>query len=159
MGANPGSWGLIASRTQLSSIYPLDWLTVWTEEWLKICPSVYWQQVISGILKNIYPIMYGHKFVMICVFHDDVIKWKHFPLYWPFLRGLHRSHENSLHKGQWRGALMFSLICTRINGWVNNRETDDLRRLCAHYNVILMKVFLCGFIRLFIQIFLAFQGQ
>ena len=77
MGANPGSWGLIASRTQLSSIYPLDWLTVWTEEWLKICPSVYWQQVISGILKNIYPIMYGHKFVMICVFHDDIIKWKH----------------------------------------------------------------------------------
>ena len=23
--------------------------------------------------------------------HDDVIKWKHFPRYWPFLRGTHRS--------------------------------------------------------------------
>ena len=28
---------------------------------------------------------------------------------------------NSPHNGQWRGALMFSLICARINGWVNNR--------------------------------------
>ena len=53
--------------------------------------------------------------------HDDVIKWKRFPRYWPFVRGIHRSPVNSPHKGQWRGALMFSLICTRINTWVNNR--------------------------------------
>ena len=32
--------------------------------------------------------------------HDDVIKWKHFPRYWPFVRGIHRSRVNSLHKGQ-----------------------------------------------------------
>ena len=38
------------------------------------------------------------------------------------------------HKGQWRRALMFSLICTRINGWVNNREAGDLRRNRAHYD-------------------------
>ena len=43
--------------------------------------------------------------------HDDVIKWKHFPRYWPFVRGNHRSSVNSPHKGQWRGALVFSLIC------------------------------------------------
>ena len=43
--------------------------------------------------------------------HDDVIKWKHFPRYWPFVRGIHRSSVNSAHKGQWRGALMLSLIC------------------------------------------------
>ena len=49
--------------------------------------------------------------------HDDVIKWKHFPRYWPFVRGIHRSPVNSPHKGQWRGALMFSLICARINDW------------------------------------------
>ena len=54
-------------------------------------------------------------------YHDDVIKWKHFPRYWPFVRGIHRSPVNSPHKGQWRGALMFTLICARINGWVNNR--------------------------------------
>ena len=43
--------------------------------------------------------------------HDDVIKWKHFPRYWPFVRGIHGSPVNSPHKGQWRGALMFSLMC------------------------------------------------
>ena len=53
--------------------------------------------------------------------HDDVIKWKRFPRYWPFVRGIHRSPVNSPHKGQWRGALMFYLICARINTWVNNR--------------------------------------
>ena len=54
--------------------------------------------------------------------HDDVIKWKHFPRSWPFVRGIHRSPVDSPHKGQWRGALMFSLICAWINGQVNNRE-------------------------------------
>ena len=43
--------------------------------------------------------------------HDDVIKRKHFPRYWHFVRGIHRSSVNSPHKGQWRGALVFSLIC------------------------------------------------
>ena len=70
--------------------------------------------------------------------HDDVIKWKHFPRYWPFVRGIHRSPVNSPHKGQWRGALMFTLICARTNGWVNNREAGDLRRYRAHYDVIVM---------------------
>ena len=70
--------------------------------------------------------------------HDDVIKWKHFPRYWPFVRGNHRSPVNSPHKDQCRGALMFTLICARINGWVNNREAGDLRRHRAHYDVIVM---------------------
>ena len=43
--------------------------------------------------------------------HDDVIKYKYFPRYWFFVRGIHRSPVNSPHKGQWRGALVFSLIC------------------------------------------------
>ena len=70
--------------------------------------------------------------------HDDVIKWKHFPRYWPFVRGIHRSPVNSPHKGQWRGALMFYLICAWINVWVNIREAGDLRRHRAHYDVIVM---------------------
>ena len=48
---------------------------------------------------------------------------------------------NSPHKGQWRGALMFSLICTPINGWVNNGEAGDLRRNLAHYDVTVMLMF------------------
>ena len=51
------------------------------------------------------------KFLLKVISYDDVIKWKHFPRYWPFVRGIHRPPVNSPHKGQWRGALMFSLIC------------------------------------------------
>ena len=75
--------------------------------------------------------------------HDDVIKRKHFPRYWPFVREIHRSPVNSLHKGQWRGALIFYLICARINGRVNNNKAGDLRRHRAHYDVIVM----CDFFR------------
>ena len=66
--------------------------------------------------------------------HDAVIKWKHIPRYWPFVRGIHRSPVNSPHKGQWREALGFSLICVWINGWVNNRAAGG-----AHYDVIVME--------------------
>ena len=71
--------------------------------------------------------------------------WSHqkeiFPCYWPFLRGIHRSPVNSPIKGQWRGALVFTLICARINGWVNNRQAGDLRCHRAHYDVIVMTVY------------------
>ena len=70
--------------------------------------------------------------------HHGNIKWKYFLLYWSFVRGIHRSPVNSLHKGQWCGALMFPLICTWIYGWVYNRKAGDLRRHRTHYDVIVM---------------------
>ena len=81
---------------------------------------------------------------LVIIHHDDVIKWKHFPRYWSFVRGIHRSPVNSPHIGQWRGALMFSLIYVWINGWVNNREAGDLRRLRAHYDVTVMNICTCN---------------
>ena len=66
---------------------------------------------------------------------DDVIKWKPFRRYWPFVRGIHRSPVNTPHKGQWRGALKFSLTYCWINCWINIREAGDLRRHCAHCDV------------------------
>ena len=74
----------------------------------------------------------------LCWHHDDVIKWKHFPRNWPFVREIHRSPVNCPHKGQWRGALMFSLIYAWINDCVNNREAGDLRCQHDHYDVIVM---------------------
>ena len=46
----------------------------------------------------------------------------------------------SPHKDQWRGTLMFSVICAWTNGWANNRDAGDLRHHCAHYDVTLMTV-------------------
>ena len=51
------------------------------------------------------------------------------------------SPVNSPHKGQWCGAMMFSLIYAWINGWVNNCEAGDLRRHHAHYGVTVMTTF------------------
>ena len=53
--------------------------------------------------------------------HDDVIKWKHFPHYWPFVWGIHLSPVNSPHKAQWGGAFMLviwdaiALITVMVN--------------------------------------------
>ena len=61
-----------------------------------------------------------------------------FSRYWTFVSAIHRWPVNFPHKVQWRGALMFSLICVWINGWVNNRKAGDLRRYRAHYDITVM---------------------
>ena len=67
--------------------------------------------------------------------HYDAINWKHFSRDWPFVWGIHLSPVKSSHKGQWRGALMFSLICAWTNSWVNNRDAGDLlASLWCHCN-------------------------
>ena len=71
-------------------------------------------------------------------YNDDVIKWKHFPCYWPFMRGIRWWPVDSPHKSQWREALMLSQISAWTNGWASNRDAGDLRRLCAHYDVNVM---------------------
>ena len=75
--------------------------------------------------------------------HDcnvDVIKWKLFPRYWPFVRGIHLSPVDPPHKCQWLGALIFSLTCPWTNGRANNRDPGDLRRHCTHYDVSVIMV-------------------
>ena len=56
-----------------------------------------------------------------------------------FVRGIHRSPVNSPHKGQWHGALMFSLICAlnkrlKKQSWGWWFETPS-RSLWRHCNV------------------------
>ena len=65
--------------------------------------------------------------------------WRHQTRYWPFVRGIHRWPVISPHKGLWRGALTFSLICAWTCGLTNHRDASDLRRHYAHYNVTVME--------------------
>ena len=67
-----------------------------------------------------------------------IIKWKHSPRYRPFVREF-TGHRWILLKGEWRGALMFSLIYVWTNGWVNTRDAGDLRRHRAHYDVTVIE--------------------
>ena len=63
--------------------------------------------------------------------HDDVIKWKHFPRYWPFVRGIY-PRTTASDAELW----CFLWSAPWLNGWVNNRAAGDLRRQCAHNDVI-----------------------
>ena len=74
--------------------------------------------------------------------YEDLSWWRHqletFSALLALCAGNSPVPVNSLHKGQWRGALMFSFIYARINDWVNNREAGDLRRQDGHHDVIVM---------------------
>ena len=93
--------------------------------------TVCWRKLCQYLAVIFYALFQYKDHLSMC--HGDVIKWKHFPRYWPFVRGIHRFPVNSPHKGQWREALMFSFICIWING-----KADDLRRYRAHYDVTVM---------------------
>ena len=72
--------------------------------------------------------------------------WRHqvetFPALLALCAGNSPVPVNSPHKDQWRGALMFSLICAWINDWVNNREAGDLRRHRGHYDLNVMEIYI-----------------
>ena len=67
-----------------------------------------------------------------CTHHDDVIKWKNFPPYWPFVREIYRSQE--IPRTRTGDAERFYLTFV----WANNRDVGDLRRHRAHYDVTVM---------------------
>ena len=83
--------------------------------------------------------------------HDEVIKWKHLPRYWTLVRGIYRSPVHSPNKSQRRGALMFSLVCAWINGWINNLDVSELRSHRAHYDVFVMS---CEIMRHYLRFYL-----
>ena len=124
---------------QIRTVHLLNWSSVWNQHQQQM-PCRYDNSkpfVVNKMSKWVSSLNRKKEFFSVGdSIHDDVIKWKHFPRYWPFVRGIHRSPVDSPHKGQWRRALMFSLIW--INGWVNNRGAGDLRRHRAYYDVIVM---------------------
>ena len=76
--------------------------------------------------------------------HDDVIKWKNFPHYWPFCMG--NSLVTSEFPAQRPVTQSFDVffICAWMNSWVNNREAGDLRCHHAHYDITVMIVLYFG---------------
>ena len=70
--------------------------------------------------------------------YDHFDKREHFPRYWPFVRWIRRLPVDFPHKGRWRGAGMFSLMCAWTNGWANNLDAGDFRRHRVHHDVNVM---------------------
>ena len=98
---------------------------------------VVWSAVISQTIASGHSICTVPRFIMMTSSNGNISALL------TFVRGIHRWLVNSPHKDQWRGALMFYLICAWINGWVNNREAGDLRHHCAHYDVTVMSICIC----------------
>ena len=79
--------------------------------------------------------------------HDDVIKWKHCPLYWVFARGIHRPTVDSFTKASdaefW--CFLWSAPEETVQ-WANTPDAGDFRRHRAHYGVTAMPRMLsvCG---------------
>ena len=124
----------ISSATH-RTIVPWYGMLNWTLDIVK------WDGLYYDLLSISYLIQTQNlKFYRQISMHVDVIKWKHFPHYWPFVWGIHWLPVNFLHKGQWRWALMFSLISTWTNVWVNNWDAGDLRHHHAHCDITVMGV-------------------
>ena len=74
--------------------------------------------------------------------------WRHqmetFSALLGFARGIHRSPVDSPHKGQWHGALMFSLMCASTNDRASNGDAGDLRPHGTHHDVTV--IFLLCFV-------------
>ena len=66
--------------------------------------------------------------------YDDVIKWKYFPRYWLFVKGIRRSPVDSPQKASDADLWCF-FICACTNSWTNDRDADDLSR---HYDITVM---------------------
>ena len=120
-------WYSLCEKGSFFSIFSTNIITVHPSFWtlfkiLFLSNLAYHEVHTPSLTLSVYMSIYRS------VSHDDVIQWKHFLRYWLFVWGIHRWPVNSPHKDQWHGALMFSLICVWINGWVNNREAGDFRR-------------------------------
>ena len=74
--------------------------------------------------------------------HDDVLRWKPFPYYWPFVRGIQWSLVESPHKGPIMQALRY-LCCVGphklFNKQLNVRWFETTWRSC---DVIVMSLML-----------------
>ena len=75
-----------------------------------------------------------------CWSHDDVIKWKHFPRYWPFVRGFTGHRWIPRTKASDAKLWCFLWSAPWINGCINNLEAGDLKRHLAHYDVTVMEI-------------------
>ena len=98
------------------------------------CPAIDVSQHIHKNMINSFKIARSN--------HQPSACWRHqmetFSALLAICAGNSPAPVNFPHKGQWHGALMFSLICVWINDRVNNREAGDLRRYHSHYDVIVM---------------------
>ena len=105
--------------------------------WLKTIKQT---SIYYSYTKSFIPLPYECRWVAI---HDDVIKWKPFPRYWPFVYGVHRWPVSSPHQGQWREALIFFFdlrlykrLSKQWRGWWFETPSRPLWRHCNMLGIL-----------------------
>ena len=96
--------------------------------------AIYW--LVVRYARNPGPCLLGSHYQFLT--YDDIIKWKHFPRYWPFVRGIHRALMDSPHKVTRSFDVFFDLhLNTRLRKQSRRRwfETQS-RSLWRHCNGI-----------------------
>ena len=58
-----------------------------------VTPDLTLMEVSDPPLIHPHPDTHPHPSPPTQTIHDGVVKWKHFPRYWPFVRGIHRSTQ------------------------------------------------------------------
>ena len=131
-------WGIVtgefpAQMTSNAKMFPLDDVIIIQKKKFQIRWNLTWNRCIlhepqvsihnHGVVDRLSPPPINH---------DDVIKWKHFPRNWPFVRGIHRSRW--IPHTQASGAELWCFLWSVSDDWVNNREAGDLRRHRGHYD-------------------------
>ena len=119
-------WLIVNSTNRNTMKYFLNWKRFHQRKYLWNCLC----KVSAILLRSRFWI------IVQMSWHDDVIKWKHFPHYWPFVRGIpgHRwiPHTKASDAELW----CFDL---RLNKWLSKQSGGwNLRRHHAHYDVIVM---------------------
>ena len=72
--------------------------------------------------------------------YDDVIKWKNFPRYWPFVRGIHRSRWIPRTKATDAELCCFLWSAPEPTAKQAIGTPDDLKRHRAHYGVFVTRL-------------------
>ena len=98
--------------------------------------DLFWKSVSGVQVQTIY------QFSLYKQTHDDVIRWKHFPRYWPFVRVFTGDRWIPRPKASDTELWCFLFICALINGWVNNCQAGDLRCHRGNYGVTVMSLWI-----------------
>ena len=99
-----------------------------------------WLQIIAVLYKSVYPIHSSELLQCYCSNRATapmlVTRWRHrMEIFYALLalcEGIYRWPGDSIHKGRWRGALIFSLVCAQTNGLTNSWITGDMRHHDFH---------------------------
>ena len=145
--APPGNWTTMSFKMRYEKVLiytgknTLHYLNVEDDEkmmtslYVSIYPDAIWIKMITSGVSRLFSSQFRHQHSI----RNNITWWRHQMETLSALLAI--CVGNSPITGEFPGqrpvtrSFDIFFICTRINGWVNNREAGDLRNHHAHYDV------------------------